>query len=204
MSASLSSVLTKLAGLALAVGVIVLSAATAAPPVRSVERFDARRYAGMWYELARMPNRLQAPCIADVTATYRPLDDGSMAVVHRCRDSGQRYHIAVGHAVPAAGDRSGARLRVSFLPEWLQWLPSANDDHWVVMLDPDYQYAVVSQPSRRALWILSRTPTLDIDTYDGIVAQLRAQKYPVDRLVPTPQRLQRPPSTLASRPRLTV
>jgi len=203
-SAGTNTWLAKLAGLLAVAAAIALGAATAAPPVRSVERLDAQRYAGVWYELARLPNRLQAPCVADVTAVYRSSDDGSMTLVQRCRDADRHVHVAVGRAVPMAGDTSGARLKLSFLPPWLQWLPSGREDHWVVMLDPDYRYAVVSQPSRRSLWILSRTPTLDAGTYDSIVAGLRAQKYPVDRLVSTPRRLPPQPPALAERPRLMV
>jgi len=198
------TVAIRLASLACAAGLIALSVATATPPVESVEHLDMQRYAGIWYELARMPNRLQARCVADATTSYRQLDDGSMSLVQRCREEGNRWGVMVGRAMHIAGDRSGARLKLSFLPPWLAWWPSSTEDHWIVMLDEDYRYAVVSQPSRRGLWILSRTPTLDPDTYESIVARLRAQRYPVDQLVPTPQRLQHEPRAYAQAPRLVV
>jgi apolipoprotein D and lipocalin family protein len=66
-------------------------------------------------------------------------------------------------------------------------MPVGRGDYWVVMLDADYRYAVVSEPSREYLWILSRTPQMDGALYDGIVARLRADGYPVNRLVQTPQ-----------------
>ena len=206
-TAKLATTLTKLGGLA-AVGAWVawaaLSVATAAPPVRSVEQLDMQRYSGMWYELARLPNSLQANCVADVTATYRLLDDGSLQVIQRCREAGQGFSVAAGRAVTTDGDPSGARLKLSFLPTWLQWLPTSHDEHWIVMIDDDYRYAVVSQPSRERLWILARTPTLDPVTFDSIIARLRAQKYPVGRLVPTPQRASSESPALAARHHLIV
>jgi len=194
----------KLSSLVAAAGVIALGAGGSAPPVRSVEHLDAQRYTGIWYEIARVPNRLQAPCVSDVTDSYRSLDDGSMRVVQRCRDASQQTRVTVGRATPLSGDASRARLRLSYLPAWLEWLPAATEDRWVVMLDEQYRYAVVSQPSRRGLWILSRTPMLDSDTYDGILARLREQKYPVERLVLTPQRLRHDSPPSSQRPHLVV
>lgn len=203
-SATLATALTKLFSFAAAATLVALGAATAAPPVQTVAQLDMQRYAGTWYELARLPNRLQARCIGDATATYRPGDDGSLVLIRRCREDGDRWGVAVGHATAIGGDASGARLRVNYLPAWLGWLPAVHDEHWVVMLDDDYRYAVVSDPERETLWILSRTPSLDMDTFESVVARLRAQKYPVDRLVPTPQRAARGAPALAARPPLMV
>ena len=66
------------------------------------------------------------------------------------------------------------------------------------------RYAVVSDSTRTSLWILSRAPSLDATTYEGIVSRLRAQRYPVDQLVPTPQRVLEPLQPGAARPPLIV
>jgi len=204
-SATFATMATKLVSLCAFAALIALSVATAAPPVRPVARVDMQRYAGLWYEVARLPNGLQANCIGDVTATFRLLDDGSLKVINRCREGERRWGVSIGRAVPVPGDHSWARLKVNYQPSWLQWLPASSIDYWVVMLDPDYRYAVVSEPSRGSLWILSRTPTLDSALYDSIVTSLRAQRYPVDELVPTPQQQPfRHPPAVATRPRLMV
>ncbi len=161
----------------------------AAPAVQSVSQVNPQRYAGTWYEVARLPNRFQSQCASDVTATYALLEDGSLQVVNRCRRADQAWEKVEGRAVAAEGDASGARLKVSFLPRWLQWLPLGQGDYWVVLLDDNYRYSVVSEPSREYLWVLSRTPTLDAATFGQINAWLRGNGYPVDRLVATPQSL---------------
>jgi apolipoprotein D and lipocalin family protein len=201
---TLNIALTRLVGIAGAAVLIALGAATAGPPVRSVDAFQPARYAGMWYELARIPNSLQARCIGDVTATYRPLDDGALTVVQRCREAGDRFSVLVGWAKPTPGDPSRARMKLSFMPAWLRWLPSAQDDHWVVFVDPDYRYAVVSDPERRSMHLLSRTPEIDAAALEPILERLKAQRYPVERLVVTPQRQHRQPPALAARPPLIV
>ena len=184
---------------------IVIGVATASPPVRAVDRFEAERYAGTWFEIARLPNRLQSHCASDATATYRVLDDGSLNVIHRCRDASRRVSAAIGHALPVPGH--GARLKLSYLPDWLRWWPASRKDHWVVMLDEQYRYAVVSDPERRSLWVLSRTPTLEPGVYDDILQRLRVQRFPVEQLVRTPQKLaedHRPDLAGRGRPRLMV
>lgn len=186
-AARFASTMTKLVILGSAAAAIVLTTATAAPPVQSVTQVDVQRYAGMWYEVARAPNSFQAKCEADVTATYRPLPDGSIKVINRCRQSDDQWAVSVGKAQPPKGDSSGAKLKVSFLPNWLQWVPGTKADYWVVLLDPEYRFAVVSEPSREYVWILSRTPTMEPRTYDQIVERLREQGYPVDTLIPTAQ-----------------
>jgi apolipoprotein D and lipocalin family protein len=47
----------------------------------------------------------------------------------------------------------------------------------VLALGPDYDYAVVGEPSRRYSWILARTPTLPDATRAQIDRQLRELGY---------------------------
>ena len=74
----------------------------------------------------------------------------------------------------------------------------------VPQVDAQRFAAVVSEPSRETLWILSCTPTMDRVQHHGIVARLRCERYPVEDLVPTPQQSQRQPPAAAIRPRLMV
>lgn len=174
------------AGFVATAGFAAFSSVLAAPPVQSVAQVDLQRFAGQWFDLAHLPNRLQANCVSDTTATYQPQPDGSLEVVSRCRESLEKWNVVEGRAFRAEGDTSGARLKVTFLPSWLQWIPLGRGDYWVVMLDPDYRYAVLSEPSKKHIWILSRTQTLDPAIYKSIIDSLRATGYPVERLVKTP------------------
>ena len=185
-TASIATVTTTLLSVIAAIVVIAYGVAIAPPPVRSADKLDLRRYAGTWYELARVPNKLETNCSADVTATYRVLGDGSMSLVTRCVDNAERVNVAVAQAQSLPG--APAQMRLSYLPSWLDWWPLSHDEHWVVMVDNDYRYAVVSDPSRESLSILSRTPMIEPRTYDSIVSRLREQRYPVERLVPTEHR----------------
>jgi apolipoprotein D and lipocalin family protein len=125
--------------------------ALAQAPVASVPSVDLARYSGKWFEIASFPMFFQRNCIADTTAEYAPAKNGAVSVLNRCRtDSG--FDEASGTATVVSGF-GGSRLKVSFF-----WPFKA--DYWVIGLDPDYRWAVVGNPDRRYLWILSRTPQL--------------------------------------------
>ena len=149
-------------------------------PLRTVTHVDLERYAGTWYEIASYPQRFQQGCTA-TSAVYTLRADGMIQVVNRCnRDSlDGRETVARGRA-RVVDHESNAKLKVSFF--WPFW-----GDYWIIDLGRDYEYAVVGHPSRRYLWILSRTPAMDAGVYAGILERLRAQGYDTSRLVRTLQ-----------------
>lgn len=146
--------------------------------VTSVPQVDLSRYLGKWYEIAALPMFFQRNCVGDTTAEYSLNGDGSVAVHNRCRTK-DGVDEAKGRAtvLPNTGN---ARLEVSFF-----W--PFKGDYWVIGLDPDYRWALVGQPSRKYLWLLSRTPQLpqaDIDKALGIAV---TQGYLLRELKFTPQ-----------------
>ena len=188
---------------AVAVATTLLSAAGHAQPpspVRTVPVVDLSRYAGEWFEIARLPNRFQRQCVGDVRATYSQRADGRLDVVNRCRTAdGQTEARGVARVVD---NRTSAKLQVRFAPAWLSWLPVWGD-YWIIGLAPDYSWAVVGDPSRRYLWILARTPHLEPDALAAATETARANGFNVERLVQTRQTgLDRrlPPGLVPSRP----
>ena len=150
------------------------------PPLRTVPSVDLERYVGTWYEIASYPQSFQEGCTA-TTAEYTAREDGEIDVVNRCRKGGLDGPLSEARGRARVVDReTHAKLEVSFFP--LAW-----GEYWIIELAPDYRYAVVGHPSRDYLWILSRTPSLEQETFDAIRARLEEQGYPLDRLVVTPQ-----------------
>lgn len=153
-------------------------------PPRPVERVDLERYLGRWYEIARYPNRFQEGCVA-TTAAYSARDDGRIGVRNECRTGGANSMRRSIDGVAWSTEPGGAKLKVQFF-----W--PFRGDYWILELDPDYRWAVVGHPTRRYLWILSRTPTLDEATYAELLRRIEAQGYDPDRLEQTPQSLGEP------------
>ncbi|QKT03553.1 lipocalin family protein [Ectothiorhodospiraceae bacterium 2226] len=144
------------------------------PPPTAVEQVDLDRYAGEWYEIARIPNRFQRKCVRDVTATYTRLPDDRLVVLNRCYTAEGEEDSASGTARPVEGAEAG-KLEVSFvsfLGRPLLW-----NDYWILELGDDYEYAVVGNPNRRYGWILARRPALSSELRAHIDRRLRAQGY---------------------------
>lgn len=132
---------------------------TSETPVTSVAQLDLARYAGLWYELGRLPLRFEDDNARDVTAEYTAQDDGNIRVDNRCLDDEGTPTQAIGEAVP--DPEHAGRLRVTFLPAGLRWIPFTHADYWVLRIDPAYEAALVGTPDRKFLWLLSRKPHLD-------------------------------------------
>lgn len=147
------------------------------PPPEVVTHVDLVRYAGRWYEIASFPQRFQKGC-TDTRADYRLRDDGKIEVLNSCFRNG-KMDRAKGRAW-VADRNTNAKLKVSFF-----W--PFRGDYWIIALGKDYEYAVVSAPSRKYLWILSREPRMDEARYSLIVQQLRDRGFDVGRLRRTEQ-----------------
>lgn len=150
------------------------------PPLETVPKVDLERYVGTWYEIASYPQRYQEGCTG-TTATYALRDDGDIDVLNKCRKGSLDGDEDTAEGKARVVDSStNAKLEVSFFgPFW--------GDYWIIDLGADYEYAVVGHPSRDYLWILSRTPTIDEATYEGILSRAKAKGYTLDPLQKTEQ-----------------
>lgn len=150
-------------------------------PNQPVTQLDLQRYSGRWHEIAHLPMFFPRKCADSITATYSALRDGTIGVTNACRTATGETQQSDGAARRVPG-QPGA-LKVRFAPGWLSWLPMVWADYWVIDLDPDYRWAVVGGPSRKYLWILSRSPTLSRAQFRAIRATAAAKGYPVNDLV---------------------
>jgi len=146
-------------------------------PLQVVPHVDLKRYVGTWHEIARYPHRFQEGC-AESSATYTLLENGKIGVLNQCRKGpDQKLSSAKGKAW-VVDKETNAKLKVSFV-----WPFSG--DYWIIDLGENYEYAVVGHPSRKYLWILSRTPQMDEVLYQRILEKLQKQSYDISKLMRT-------------------
>ncbi len=154
-------------------------------PLTVVPAVDVNRYMGTWYEIARLPAWFQKKCISDVSATYSLMDDGDIQVINRCRTENGDMSEAKGRAKLAGDDEPNTKLKVRFAPAFLSIFPFVWGDYWIIDLAPDYTYAVVGEPGRTYLWILSRTPSMDEKKFQEILAGIKHKGYDLSGLIRT-------------------
>jgi apolipoprotein D and lipocalin family protein len=152
-----------------------------AAEVSSVDALDITRYAGQWHEIARLPMFFQRKCASDITAQYTLRDDDLLGVRNRCRTADGEAIEVEGVARRDAGHPG--RLEVRFAPDWLSWLPLTWADYWVIALDSEYQWAIVGEPGRNYLWILSRTPEMSRTQFDALKARAAGMGYDLETLI---------------------
>jgi apolipoprotein D and lipocalin family protein len=162
-----------------------LAALASNQPLRVVDSLDLNKYAGRWYEVARLPNKFQDKCAGDVVANYALRKDGRIDVVNRCRTASGKFDEARGIARKAGDGSSNARLEVRFAPALLSFLSGVWGDYWVIGLGPDYTWSVVGSPTREYLWVLSRTPEMSETSYARALEIARGSGFDVSRLVKT-------------------
>jgi apolipoprotein D and lipocalin family protein len=153
-------------------------------PVTTVANVDLERYAGLWYEIAKIPNRFQKQCVRGTTAKYVLREDGRIIVINRCVKKEGDIDEAEGIA-KIEDTTSNAKLKVSFV-SFIGWRPFWGD-YWVIGLDEDYQWAVIGTPDRKYGWMLARTPSLDENTLEEIFAILERNGYERDTFKMSPQ-----------------
>lgn len=154
-------------------------------PLRVVPSVDLPRYAGLWYEVARLPNRFEEKCASDVTAEYTLKSADRIKVVNRCRKRDGQMSEAVGDAKLADSKGPNSRLKVRFAPSFLSFLPFVWGDYQIIELAPDYSYAVVGAPDRKYLWVLARNPRMDEATYLRLLEAARAEGFDVSQMIRT-------------------
>lgn len=151
-------------------------------PLQTVASVDLTRYAGTWYEIARLPMWFQRHCI-DSKATYTLRPDGKIGVHNECVTDRGKLDQADGLAT-VVDTNTNARLAVTFDNFFARLVgPSKEGNYWILDLDQDYQTALVGTPDRRYLWILSRSPHLDDSTYRQVVAKAQQLGFPVSELI---------------------
>lgn len=149
-----------------------LSSAPENPP-EVVKHVDLKKFSGLWHEIARFPNPWQEGCM-NTRSIYTIKPDGVIEVTNLCDQHGEEKKLS--GTVEVVDPGTNAKLKVTFL-----WPLSG--DYWVVILDPAYKYAVISEPDREKLWILSREKALPERTYKEIVKKLAANGYDTTRLI---------------------
>ena len=151
------------------------------PEMKTVDHVDVKRYMGVWYEIARFTQSFEKGLVG-VTATYKLLENGKVDVLNAGHKKTLDGKLKTAHGKAFVADKSSnAKLKVCFF--WPFY-----GDYWVIELGKDYEYAVVGEGKRKYLWILSRTPAMSPEVYNGIVERLKNKGYEVARLEVVPQK----------------
>jgi apolipoprotein D and lipocalin family protein len=139
-----------------------------------VQPFDKDRYLGKWYEIARLPSRIEKN-IKDLTEEYLLNNDGSIKVITRGYNVKSDKWKTFEGRMKFAGSEDVGRLEVSYFgPFYLAYN--------VLNIDADYNYALVSGSGLGYLWILSRGKTIPAKLRKQFLHTARVIGFETDKL----------------------
>ncbi|MDX5321434.1 MAG: lipocalin family protein [Bacteroidota bacterium] len=161
--------------LALLMALFGLFSCNDANELTTVQELDLSKYQGVWHEIVRLPKSFEKN-LDCVTATYTLLPSGKVEVVNRGRntkDTSEWKSVKGSAKVPDSG--KPGQLKVTFF-----W-PFAGD-YYVIDLAPDYRYALVGNPGRSYLWILSRNPQMPETEINLLLEKAKSLGFPVESI----------------------
>jgi len=156
---------------------LIIAGCTGIPDnIQPVKAFDADKYLGKWYEIARLDHSFERG-LSNVTAEYSLLEDGGINVLNKgfSKDKNE-WKDANGKAYFVRGVDEGY-LKVSFFGPFY-------GSYIIFELDREnYQYAFVSGPDKSYLWFLSRTPQVSQKLLDHFIQKTHKLGFNTDELI---------------------
>lgn len=150
-----------------------------ASELTTVQSVDIAKYLGTWQEIARFENKHQQGCIA--TQAMYTQKKGYIEIKNTCTKADGSEKEVFGRAKIA--DATNAKLTVNFTPLFIRMWGIGWGNYWIIDLGPNYEYAVVSEPKKESLWILSRQKPMTKARYDEIAKRLQEKGFDVSKLI---------------------
>ena len=155
---------------------MLFSSTNAQKNLSVVPSVDLNKYAGTWYEIARLPNSFESK-LKCITATYSLREDGRITVLNKGHYISNPEKINTAKGVAWVPDKTNpAKLKVQFF-----WPFSGN--YWIMELDKDYRYVLIGEPSFKYLWILARDKNLDETTLQMLKKKAIDASYDLSKLI---------------------
>ena len=151
--------------------------ATPGPAPEPTKSIDPRLFSGRWYEIARLPNMLQKDCQAP-TSDWAKQSDGGYSLVQTCRVGSPSGPPKTWHAGAKIIDSTrNAKVRVGFFGGFI------HQDYWIVDRGDDNSWCLMSTPTSKYLWIMSRNAVMPSAEKAALVARARSLGYDTTRLI---------------------
>jgi apolipoprotein D and lipocalin family protein len=141
-----------------------------------VKVVDINKYAGQWYEIARLPNKFEKS-LECVTAKYTVIENGKIEVLNQGHVAANKAKVKKARGIAWIPDTNyQGRLKVRFF-----WPFSG--DYYIISLDENYNYALVGAPSKKYLWILARTKNLDTKIYSELLDIAKTKGFRTENII---------------------
>lgn len=139
-----------------------------------IQNFDANKYLGTWYEIARIDNKFEKNLI-NVKADYSIKDNGKIQVINSGYNTEKKENKSIKGVAYVIKDGVG-QLKVSFFRPFYAY-------YNIIILDKNYEYAVVAGGNYEYLWILSRNPQMPNTLYNELVNKISKMGFDTSKIL---------------------
>lgn len=144
-----------------------------------VPNLNLKRYSGVWYEIAKLPNPFESGCTNSMAIYSRSKNPNGFRVTNQCVRNGQNVTVR-GEADAKFKAISEGVYPGSFKVKFENY-PFAGDYN-VYYVDDQYQNALVGTTDRKYLWMLSRSPHADPDMLHYMIDYAKKIGFNVNNL----------------------
>ena len=148
--------------------------------LEAVSNLELQKFQGVWYEIAHNPWFPENNCFSMI-ADYKLLENNEIEVTNICRKYGFDGEISkITGKAWLVDPTIKSKWEVQFI--WPFTL-----DYWVIDLQEDYKYAVIGEPDKENIWILSRKPIMKKSLLVKIIKKTEMKGYDLSNLILMPQ-----------------
>ncbi len=133
-------------------------------PFTKVSEFDAQKYLGEWYQIARYDAWYEYGCVGD-RAEYALINENEISVKNTCNNETVDGPVITSNG--SARIEDVGVLTVKFVGGYPK-----EPNYYVMDIKGDYEIAVVGEPDGTSGWILAREPKLseyDLNWAKGVL-----------------------------------
>ncbi len=145
--------------------------------IPAVSDFDAKRYMGDWYEVARIPGVYEDE-LDDVTVNYELKGNHVLFTKRGFREDRERV---VTYRGPFEQERNVGEFRLKFLYDF-------SILYRVLWVSPDYDLSIVATDSFDHLWIYSRQKEISKAKKDELLKKIKNWGFDVSKIEDTPHK----------------
>lgn len=148
-------------------------------PLPTASHVDIGQYIGKWYAVSALPQFFTKSCVAQ-TADYEILTENSISVLNTCIKANGKTTDIKGKAV-VVDPKTNARLEVTF-KNFFTTLFRVKGEYVVIKLSEGYDTVLVGSTDRKSLWVLSRTPGINPETFAEYKTFAKSLGFPVEKM----------------------
>ena len=152
-----------------------LTACQNLPPIKTVDQVNLERFMGDWYVIAAIPTFIEKDPYKPVER-YEQNADGSIATTFTFHQGSFEGPLKTYHPTGFVVEDSGNA-------EWkMQFVWPFKSEYLIAYLSEDYQHTVIARNKRDYVWLMSRQPHLDTETYNTLVNKIKDMGYDTSKL----------------------